>query len=181
MCRHGPNHNITCISDYRRGFWIGWLDLLIIPCTITRQSLSLTHGAEPFFRSCQLGRNFDVTNGRAVFEAWSATWNLDINSAFTLGSRKTTENLDRVCRSQDLPNAERLLTSSPAFKYSNPNFSPYLAVALFEKNVCIFLSIYIFIMFVLLPCRTLFITTWHGPDGKHRLLLSITRVYRSAT
>jgi hypothetical protein len=43
-----------------------------------------------------LGRNFDVTNGRAACEARSATWNLGTNSAFALGSRKTTENLDRV-------------------------------------------------------------------------------------
>jgi hypothetical protein len=34
-----------------------------------------------------------------------ATWNLDTNSAFALGPRKTTENLHRVGRSQALPNA----------------------------------------------------------------------------
>jgi hypothetical protein len=48
------------------------------------------------------GLNFDVTNGRAACEASSATWNLGTNSVFALGSRKTTENLDRVGRSQDL-------------------------------------------------------------------------------
>jgi hypothetical protein len=47
-----------------------------------------------------LGRNFDATIGRAACEACSAT-----NSAFALGSRKSTETLDRVGRSQDLPNA----------------------------------------------------------------------------
>jgi hypothetical protein len=52
-----------------------------------------------------LGGNFDVTIGRAACEARSATWNLGTNSAFALGSRKTTENLDRVGRSQDLPDA----------------------------------------------------------------------------
>jgi hypothetical protein len=46
-----------------------------------------------------LGRNFDITNGRAACETRSATWNLVINSAFALGSRKTTENLDRVGQS----------------------------------------------------------------------------------
>jgi hypothetical protein len=52
-----------------------------------------------------LGRNFDVNIERAVWEACSATWNLGTNLAFALGPRKTTENLDRVGRSQDLPNA----------------------------------------------------------------------------
>jgi hypothetical protein len=60
-----------------------------------------------------LGRNFGVTIWRAAWEACSATWNLGTNSAFALGSRKTTENLDRVGRSQDLPDANWLLASSP--------------------------------------------------------------------
>jgi hypothetical protein len=49
----------------------------------------------------------DVTNGRAVCEACSAKWNLGTNSAFSLGSRKTTEKLDLVGRSQDRPDADR--------------------------------------------------------------------------
>jgi hypothetical protein len=47
----------------------------------------------------------NITIGRAAWEACSATWNLGTNSAFALGPRKTTGNLDRVGRSQDLPNA----------------------------------------------------------------------------
>jgi hypothetical protein len=43
-----------------------------------------------------LGRNFVVKIGKAAWEACSATWNLVTNSAFGLGSRKTTENIDRV-------------------------------------------------------------------------------------
>jgi hypothetical protein len=42
---------------------------------------------------------------RAACEASSATWSLGTNSAFALGSRKTTENLDRVGRSQGFPDA----------------------------------------------------------------------------
>jgi hypothetical protein len=53
-----------------------------------------------------LGRNFYVTNGSAACEASSATWNLGTNSAFALRSSKTTENLDRVGRSLDLPDAD---------------------------------------------------------------------------
>jgi hypothetical protein len=52
-----------------------------------------------------VGRIFIVTIGRAAWEACSATWNLGTNSAFALGPRKTTENLDRIGRSQDLPDA----------------------------------------------------------------------------
>jgi hypothetical protein len=40
-----------------------------------------------------LGRNFDVTKGRAAGEACSATWNLGTNSSFAPGSRKPTEKL----------------------------------------------------------------------------------------
>jgi hypothetical protein len=39
--------------------------------------------------------------------------NLISNSAFALRPRKITKNLDRVCRSQDLPDAKTLLASSP--------------------------------------------------------------------
>jgi hypothetical protein len=42
---------------------------------------------------------------RAACEACSATWSLGTNSAFALGPRKTTENLDRVDRSQDITDA----------------------------------------------------------------------------
>jgi hypothetical protein len=48
----------------------------------------------------------DVTIGRAAYEACSATWNLGTYSAFALGSRKTTESMARVDRSQDLPYAK---------------------------------------------------------------------------
>jgi hypothetical protein len=42
---------------------------------------------------------------RATVEACSATLNLGTNSAFALRPRKATENLYRIGRSQDLPNA----------------------------------------------------------------------------
>lgn len=44
---------------------------------------------------------------------------LGINSAFALGPRKSSENFDRGSRSQDLPDAYRVLASSPAFKHMN--------------------------------------------------------------
>jgi hypothetical protein len=93
-----------------------------------------------------LGQTFDVNNERAACEARSAAWNLVTNWAFALASRKTTENLDRIGRSQDLLDAEWLLASSPAFKYVNPNISPCIcAVALFEKNVFVFVSTYFYV------------------------------------
>jgi len=45
-------------------------------------------------------------------------------SSCALWSRKPTENLDPVGRSQDLPDADCLLT----FKQTNPNGSPHCAV-----------------------------------------------------
>jgi hypothetical protein len=47
-------------------------------------------------RRATLGRNFKVTIVRAAWEVCSATWNLGTNSAFALGRRKTTENLNQV-------------------------------------------------------------------------------------
>jgi hypothetical protein len=43
-----------------------------------------------------LGRNLTVTIGRAACEASSATRNLRTKSALVLGTRKTTEILDRL-------------------------------------------------------------------------------------
>jgi hypothetical protein len=48
-------------------------------------------------------------------EACSATWNLGTNSAYALVLRKTTENLNRVCRSQDLPDVPNLESQVPVF------------------------------------------------------------------
>jgi hypothetical protein len=59
-----------------------------------------------------------VTIGRAAWESCSAMCNLGTTSTFVLGPRKTTENLDRVGRSQDLPDASWLLASNPALNTS---------------------------------------------------------------
>jgi hypothetical protein len=102
-----------------------------------------------------LGRNFYVNIGRAAWEACSATWNLGTNSAFALGPRKITENLDRVGWSQDLPNAYWLLASSPAFKYTSPNGSPKLCYCfvwylnrLHRFIIYIYIYIYIYILWI---------------------------------
>jgi hypothetical protein len=53
-----------------------------------------------------MAENFDkLIFGGLHEKLCSATWNLGTNSAFAVGPRKTTENLDRVGRSQDLPDA----------------------------------------------------------------------------
>jgi hypothetical protein len=57
-----------------------------------------------------------INVGRAAREASSATWSLGTNSEIALRPRKTTESLDRVGRSQSLPNANCLLASGVAFK-----------------------------------------------------------------
>jgi hypothetical protein len=88
------------------------------------------------------GRNFDVTNERAACEACSAKWNLGTKSAFALGSRKTTENLDQVRRPQDLPDANCFpfttywvfYTTRTAQKTPRPQFV-YSCVYSFPRNV----------------------------------------------
>jgi hypothetical protein len=62
--------------------------------------------------------------------ACSATWNLGTNSAFALGPRKTTENLDRVGRLQEIPDANRLLASSPVLNTRALTLVPICVVAL---------------------------------------------------
>jgi hypothetical protein len=56
---------------------------------------------------------FSVTIERAASETCSATWNLGSNSTFTL-TKKNHGNPDQVGQSQDLPDANWLLASSPA-------------------------------------------------------------------
>jgi hypothetical protein len=73
------------------------------------------------------GEIINVTIGRAAWEAYSATWNLGPNSAFALGPRKTTENLNWVGRSQDLPDVNWLLASSPALTARAPTLVPICA------------------------------------------------------
>jgi hypothetical protein len=85
-----------------------------------------------------LGRNFDVTIVRALREASSAMWNLCTNSAFVLGSRKTTENLDRVGRTQDLPDANWLLATRPAVNMRNLTIIPIWLLLYLKKEVFIF-------------------------------------------
>jgi hypothetical protein len=66
--------------------------------------------------------------GRAACEACSATWSLDTNSAFALGSRKTTENLDRV---------------SPALNTRTLTVDPIWLLLYFEeKFTCLFVQFF---------------------------------------
>jgi hypothetical protein len=109
---------------------------------------SLTHipheQSDPAQSHVSEGRNFEVTIGRAAWEACSATWNLSTNSTFALGPRKTTENLYRVGRSQDLPDANWLLASSSAL-----TLVPICA-ALFLFSV--FLLFFISFFFITIVC-----------------------------
>jgi hypothetical protein len=77
------------------------------------------------------GEIVNITIGRAAWEACSSTWNLGTNSAFALGPRKTTEYLHRVGRSQDVPNANWLLVSSPALNTQAPTLVPICAVVFY--------------------------------------------------
>jgi hypothetical protein len=49
-----------------------------------------------------LDRNFGVDTG----DAFTVPGSLDTNSAFASWSRRTTENLDLLCRLQDIPYAD---------------------------------------------------------------------------
>jgi hypothetical protein len=55
---------------------------------------------------------------------------LGTNPAFALGPRKTTEKLDRVGWSQDLPDAKWLLASSPVLNMRALKLIPICAAAI---------------------------------------------------
>jgi hypothetical protein len=129
-----------------------------------------------------LGRNCDVTIGRVACEACSTTWDLGTKSAFALGSRKTTENLDRVGLSQDPPDADWLLASSPAFKYANPNISPSIcAVSFLGEKAYIFVATFFYMCIPWMSSKQLCITYAGGKPirtpnpGKILALLIIFR------
>jgi hypothetical protein len=111
-------------------------------------TLAALHWSEiwPNIGRATLGRNFDVTIGRAAYEACSATWNLCTNSAFALGSRKTTENLDRVGRSQDLPDLNWLLARSLELNTRTLTLVPIWLLLYLEKvYTFLFTNIYCYV------------------------------------
>jgi hypothetical protein len=61
----------------------------------------------------RLDGNFEVSILWVSSEACSGTWNSGANSAFAVGPSETTGELDRVDRSQTLPDAYCHLASSP--------------------------------------------------------------------
>jgi hypothetical protein len=86
------------------------------------------------------GEIISITIGSAAWEVGSSTWNLGTSPAFALRPRKTTEHLDLVGRSQDLPDAKLLLVSSPALNPRTLTVDPNLCY-------CVFLFRFSFIFF----------------------------------
>jgi hypothetical protein len=70
----------------------------------------------------------NITIGRAIWEASSATWNLGTNSAFALGPRKTLIELagHRTFRMQ------LISSQQSSIKSTNPNISPYSLLLYFS-------------------------------------------------
>jgi hypothetical protein len=52
-----------------------------------------------------MGLNSDINIWKIACEAYNRRWNLRSNSAFALELGKTSEDVGRVGRSQDLPDA----------------------------------------------------------------------------
>jgi hypothetical protein len=67
---------------------------------------------------------FDKVGG-VEWEARSATCVWGSNLAFAIGPRKTTENLDRAGRSQDLSDAQGLLTKQFALQIHESQLQTY--------------------------------------------------------
>jgi hypothetical protein len=62
------------------------------------------------------------------------------NSAFALGPKKTTENLDRSGWSQDLPDANWLVAISPALNTQALTLVPIWATALIQKTFTVYFT-----------------------------------------
>jgi len=68
-----------------------------------------------------LGANFEVTVGRAAWRCCSAPRMFGSCSILARGTKNVTEKLDRVGRSQDIPDARWHPASSPPFKHQIGN------------------------------------------------------------
>jgi hypothetical protein len=86
---------------------------------------------------------------------------LPIYSAFALEQRKTTENLDRVGRSQDLPDANWRLASIPALNTRILTLVPIWPLLNLNKNrfTYLFLQIFLFACILWMSVRQLCITS----------------------
>jgi hypothetical protein len=113
----------------------------IYPCIYLTIRLSIYPSNYP---SIRLSINPSTREGCVWSMQSRATWNLGTNSAFGLGPRKTTENLDRVGLSQDLPDANWLLASSPALNTRTLASVPGCAVSLLRYSWLHFLPFPLF-------------------------------------
>jgi hypothetical protein len=75
-----------------------------------------------------LGRNSNVTIGRAACEACNAIWNLGTNSAFALGPRKTTEKLDVSFYVHTLDEHQTVVYNMPVRTYMQTNIHLFIFV-----------------------------------------------------
>jgi hypothetical protein len=89
------------------------------------------------------GWNFDVNILWAACESCNATWNLNTDTIFPTGMRKTTKSLHRSGRLQDVSDAKWLLASSPIFKNKNCNIIPYLGCYFGSERQQTFLRIFV--------------------------------------
>jgi hypothetical protein len=68
-----------------------------------------------------------------LFHIWNNQSNVEFGCKLRIALRatKTTENLDRGDRSEDLPDVNWLLASNQVLYKGNPNINPYLVAVLF--------------------------------------------------
>jgi hypothetical protein len=93
-----------------------------------------------------LGRNFDVTIGRAACEACSATWNFGYKLSIC---SRIEENLGKIWSGLQVtePCGCKLTSSQQSgIKYTNPNVSPYLCSCFIWKNLHICFFTYFFLV-----------------------------------
>lgn len=79
----------------------------------------------------RLGQNFEGNFGRAEKKKHVALRDFCTNSAFAQGPRKTSENSERICRSQENLKAYCILSSNPDFEFKKQHIvSPYICILL---------------------------------------------------
>jgi hypothetical protein len=112
--REGEASGSEKVWGLKERIWAGVLLRTIRLIFISRWKSSIIVKYLSYIGRATLWRNFDVIIERALCKACSTTWNFGANSAFALGSRKTTKILDQFGRSQDFPDANWFLANCRA-------------------------------------------------------------------
>ena len=75
---------------------------------------------------------------RAAWQTCIVAWDFGASWALVVWPKETTEEIDRFCRTHDIPDTLCLIASNPAFKYAKPSDRSYVASYFLVKRLDVF-------------------------------------------